>query len=182
MEASLGLVVGALGESLRRRGYAGRKGRWHRRDKSGNVVLVAVQRSGSSTASAIRFTVNVAVVNRTVWEWELEDLADERKPDVWSAHWRERPSADDGGARWWTVDESSDAERLTADVVARVVPVCATAEQLLDTPHLVDLWQSGRSPGLTAVQRRQYLGALAASSSRGRQRWGSSAPSSVDDP
>lgn len=166
-EETLGLVASALDESLRSQGYAGRKGRWHLRDQAGNVVLVAVQRSRSSTASAIRFTVNVALVNRTVWEWELEDLADQRKPDVWSAHWRERPSTDDGRERWWTVDESSDAEKLAADVVARVTPLCAAAGQLLDADELVRLWRIGRSPGLTEVQRRQYLAALTGSSQRG---------------
>ncbi len=56
-----------------------------------------------------------------------------------------------------------DAEKLAADVVARVTPLCVAAAQLLDTDELVRLWRSGRSPGLTEPQRRQYLAALTGS-------------------
>lgn len=85
---------------------------------SGNQALVNIQKSRASTSGVIRFAVNVAVLSRWLWEWEYEEQAAARKPDVWSAHWRDRLSDPmTGEGRWWEVTSSSDSKAIANQVI-----------------------------------------------------------------
>jgi hypothetical protein len=145
-------IARSTGEWLRARGYRGTNRNWRFVDDGGNAVLVNLQRSRSSTADVVRFTVNVAVVNRRLWVWEYEDLADRRKPDVWSGHWRARPAGD----HWWVVSAETDAQLVATDVRTRLEPLLTQAHGLLRDEALALFWQTGWSGGLLPRQIDDY--------------------------
>lgn len=145
-------IARSTGEWLRARGYRGTIPSWRFVDDSGNAVLVNLQRSQSNSADVVRFTVNVAVVNRRLWVWEYEDLADRRKPDVWSGHWRARPAED----HWWAVSAQTDGHLVATDVRTRLEPLLTQAYGLLRDEALTLFWQTGESGGLLARQIDDY--------------------------
>jgi hypothetical protein len=139
-------ILEAVAEVLRAAGFR-KKGSHFTRDIAEVVHLVTLQSSVGNTADAVRVTVNLGV-----WIPALEGDA---KPDIWSAHWRERlgflmPEKRDV---WW--DAASDGE---ANVVAgRIADAVRdfglpALSQLASRRALLDLWKTGASPGLTEVE------------------------------
>lgn len=126
--------------------------------KGENLALIEFQKSQTSNKSNLKFTVNLAVVNRR--------LLEEHEPKLESAtsanaHLRLRlglllpPKHRDF---WWEVTASTSAEHLIAEIVHAVshygLPyLCAN----MTDEKLIELWSSGKSPGLTEFEREAYL-------------------------
>lgn len=115
--------------------------------------IVSLQSSTSSTALLLKLTVNLGV-----WVSSLAEVGS--KPDLWSAHWRERlgflmPQRID---YWWEISSDQDAERATTEIVEAIqTHAIPQLDQLSTKNSLVELWRAGRSPGLTAFQAKRYL-------------------------
>jgi hypothetical protein len=87
-------------------------------------VLLGFQRSTSSDASAVKFTVNCKVVDRQVWEQMRQAvyyLSEKPSPNVGSGsfEWDKRlgvlmPQQED---RWWWLRPDDDLQAVAADVV-----------------------------------------------------------------
>ena len=118
--------------------------------------LLSLQSSTSSTASLLKLTVNLGV-----WVSSLAEPGS--KPNLWSAHWRERlgflmPQRID---YWWEISSDQDAERATREIVEAVqTHAVPQFEQLATKKALEALWRTGRSPGLTAFQTKRYLDSI----------------------
>jgi hypothetical protein len=126
----------------------------------GNSAIVQFQRSGSSSAEVIRFTINLAVICGALPEPGQPAL---RRATSIHGHLRERigmllPSAQDA---WWEVTESANVAELSERISGMVFDVGVPyVERYLDTNALMSLWRSGKSPGLTERQRLDYLARL----------------------
>ena len=113
--------------------------------------LVSLQAGQSSSASTLRVTVNLAV--------SVPSLGS-KIDDVWSAQWRQRlgnlmPDPQD---RWWNVSSPQEAEVVTQEISRCLTQYgLPVQERLSSTSALLQLWESGRSPGLTAVQASRYV-------------------------
>jgi hypothetical protein len=125
--------------------------------KVGNVLhLVALQSSQSSTASRLRTTINLAV-------WAPDLAEPNAKPDIWSAQWRERigklmPQAQD---HWWTVSSLKEAEQAAQQISEALVgPGLSALDRISSTSDLLQLWETGHSPGLTQMQAAKYANKL----------------------
>jgi hypothetical protein len=59
--------------------------------------------------------------------------------------------------RWWTVDEQSKAEALVDELRPLVETAVSFFGRHISDAQLIALWQSGRSPRLTANQRERNL-------------------------
>ena len=127
------------------------------RDQGGIVQMVALQKSTSSTDTVVKVTANAGL-------W-LSELAPIRagvpdKPDIWSAHWQVRvghlsPERTD---LWWSVGSENDARAVGVELARRIADhVLPEIERLSSRQAVIQLWQSGASPGLTAGQRDRYL-------------------------
>jgi hypothetical protein len=128
------------------------------RKESGDVVhLVSLQSSQSSTASTLRFTINLAV--------SVPRLGGQTD-DVWSAQWRERIGAvmPDPRDRWWNVSSPREAEAVAQEMAEALVEYGLPAQgHISSAADLLRLWESGKSPGLTAVQAARYVDQLRSS-------------------
>ena len=115
--------------------------------------ILSLQSSTSSTASLLKITVNLGV-----WVSFLAEHGS--KPELSSAHWRERlgllmPQRID---YWWEISSDHDAERATRQIVEAIrTHAVPEFEQLVTRNALAALWRAGRSPGLTAFQIKRYL-------------------------
>jgi len=146
-------ILKGLQDSLERFGFKKRGSTFHR--EVGDVIhLVSLQASQSSSASTLRVTVNLAVA---------VPILGGQRDDVWSAQWRERigtllPEAQD---RWWNVSSSQEAEAVAQEITKFLAQYGLPAQaRVSSTADLLQLWESGKSPGLTAVQASQYVDQL----------------------
>jgi hypothetical protein len=149
--AATGAHLGALGFKKRRRSF---------RKKSGaNIQLLEFQRSTTNEEGRLCFTLNVAVLSAAVAAKNGDDLD---KLSASDGHLRERVGTLMGaGDKWWTIDETTTAEALADEVVATVrTIVLPYLDDHTTDDALRELWESGRSPGLTALQRERCLAAL----------------------
>ena len=100
-------------------------------------------------------------MNLGVW---LPTLAGgSEKPDIWSAHWRQRIGTlmPDRADRWWDVASETEGGTVAMELNAALKDYGFPALQAVSTTSaLVQLWRSGQSPGLTERQRERFLARL----------------------
>jgi hypothetical protein len=112
--------------ALRAQGFQGSGGTYVRPSDS-HWVLLGFQRSTSSDASAVKFTVNCKVVRRDVWDemrQQVSYLGDKPTPTMSAGpfEWDRRlgelmPQGDD---TWWWLRPEDDTARLAAEVIAAI--------------------------------------------------------------
>lgn len=160
VEAQFKDVLNATWAILRDAGYS-KRGTCFRIKSDGNVGMIDFQRSSDSSASAIKFTVNLGVVSgELLRRWDPEK--DLMKEGISGAHLRERigvlmPEKED---RWWTVT-SLPVAAIKAEVANLIATlVVPFVRQHAHDSDLIALWRTGRSPGLTEGQRVRNLAML----------------------
>ena len=128
--------------------------------ENGNCGIIGFQRSVSSSVDSIRFTVNIGVVCGELLDSETPRL---QKTMMADAHLSERvgmllPNHSD---KWWEITAQTDSSILSNEIsrliLEKGVPYI---KRYLATSELIALWESGRSPGLTAFQRDRCLSKL----------------------
>jgi hypothetical protein len=149
------VILAALAETLGPDGFR-KSGPVFKRSREDVVHLLSLQSSTESTADSLRVTLNLAI-------W-AESLAAERtKPEVAASQWNERigfllPVRQD---RWWIARSDAEARSVAAEICAAVVKYGLPAlDAISSTADLALLWESNRSPGLTAIQAQRYLARL----------------------
>lgn len=152
-------VVSETAERLRPNGFV-RRGMVLRRVEGDTCAVLEFQRSTKSSADRILFTVNLGVVHGDLLPPDSSGLAKSRIID---AHLRLRigvllPGSPD---KWWEIDASTNAEAL-ANEVADIVKETGVPYILdfLSTDAILELWESGQSPGLTDGERKELLDSL----------------------
>jgi hypothetical protein len=125
------------------------------------VHLIEVQGSRSSTSDNAKFTVNVAVFAPAL---VYPDVRDTTKASVAGSHWRQRlgnlsPEHTD---LWWEANSTETAHVAALDICQRIERYAVPALAKVASLHsLYRLWATGESPGVTALQRSEYLAQLA---------------------
>ena len=119
-----------------------------------NFGIIEFQRSTSSSAEGLRFTVNLGII--------LGDLLDRstRTPGMMFAHVRQRLGhlMPDPSDRWWQLDAATQVDTLAGELASALIESGVPfIERYLKTQEVVSLWESGRSPGLTETQRNRLL-------------------------
>ncbi|RST48493.1 DUF4304 domain-containing protein [Variovorax sp. MHTC-1] len=152
-------TLDALKQFLHPLGYRKKAGLFSRELKD-VVHLVEVQGSRHSTSAQAVFTVNLGIF---VPELVYPDVREATKPSIPGGHWMQRlgvlcPENQD---LWWKPETPEQALEAADDILNRLrlfgIPVL---EALPNAVSLVELWKSGRSPGLTERQRAKFLVAL----------------------
>jgi hypothetical protein len=120
------------------------------------TLLVGLQSSVGTTREVLKITCNLAIV--------LHALGSRDNHDIWVSHWRKRigdfmPEPRD---HWW-VCSTDDPARVAGREMAALLEGQALPEmdRLASGAAMIELWTSGRSPGITEYQRAQYLRELA---------------------
>jgi len=136
--------------------------------KNGNLGIIDFQKSKNSTESTIIFTVNLAVVLRTIFEFEghhvpIDKLGEEH------GHWRERLGylMPDKTDVWWEIRESIDVKQLASLLINLIEEYGIKAlMKYVKDDNLLELWLTSEAPGLTEMQRLEYLSVLLKSMGR----------------
>ncbi len=136
--------------------------------KNGNLGIIDFQKSRNSTESTIIFTVNLAVVLRTIYEFEGHHVSIDKLGEE-QGHWRERlgylmPEKTDV---WWEIKESIDVKQLASLLIKLIEEYGIKAlMKYIKDGNLLELWLTDEAPGLTEMQRLEYLSVLLKSMGR----------------
>lgn len=149
-------IVTSLYNVLRPLGFTKAASVFSRR--SDNLVqLIDLQGSRQNTTESAQFTVNVGIFLLSLVD---EDMRDFTKPTIAGAHWRQRLGflLQDKRDLWWVVSTLHQAEIAAHEISSQVTSYALpTLASLSNTQALIELWQTGQSPGLTEYQRKDYL-------------------------
>lgn len=154
-------LLGRVATPLKDREFS-RKGSSFYLRRHANWGVLNIQKSSRSTARATLFTVNVGVALERLLRFFGRPVT---KPLLDDCHWVMRLGAlvDGHSDKWWTIDVNTDSEALGREIegmlLDRAIP---ETERYLEDSALRDLWLSGRSPGLTEIQRLMNLVVLLA--------------------
>lgn len=149
------VILEALAGTLVPAGFR-KTGSVFKRSRKDIVHLLSLQSSNESTASLLRVTANLAI-----WTGVLSD--ERTKPDVSASQWRQRigfllPVHQD---YWWIARSEIEARDVASEICDAVMKYGLPAlDGISSTADLATLWESNRSPGLTAIQAQRYLACL----------------------
>jgi len=128
--------------------------------KQDNTLLfIQLQSSTRTTRDTLVATVNLGIVSTLL----AKKQGFRTSPNILHSHWQERIGhfLSEPQDKWWTVQNEADAVAASDEIVSilqtRSLP---TMYSLASTQQLRELWETGRSPGLTDFQRREYLALL----------------------
>jgi hypothetical protein len=150
------IIIAETADRVKELGFV-RRGNALRKIGEENIGIIEFQKSVNDSKSKILFTVNLAVVCGALLDAEQSTLAKAKSID---AHLRQRigmlmPGRPD---KWWEVTNATDVDALATEVSDLIRNEGAPyINRYLSMSELVALWESGKSPGLTAVQRSRYL-------------------------
>lgn len=154
-------LIKEIGSLLKEKGFS-RKGNCFYLRQRNNWGLLDFQKSRKSTADEIVFTMNLGVCSGRLLEFFSPDLL-EQKPSIEVCHWHERvgfllPERQD---KWWLIRAAEPLDSLVDELKGSLVRVAIPAiEQHLSDGQLCSEWLSGKSPGLTDIQRLVNLSVL----------------------
>lgn len=147
-------VVEGIGKILRPRGYR-KRGLTFWRDVDDVRQLVNLQRSTSSTASEVRFTINLAVLcPKALASWELEY-------SVASAPWCDRIGSYGAFAqdKWWSATSEEEA-RAAVEAVLQMLNSALEILEAIDSVSKLSEALRKRLPFLAAEKYVKKLEAL----------------------
>ena len=154
-------LIKKIGYSLKEEGFSRIGNTFHQR-RGSNWGLLDFQKSRKSTADEVMFTINVGVCSGKLLKFFSPDLL-ERKPSIEVCHWRERlgfllPEQRD---KWWAVRNNEPFEPMMSQLKDALLQtaVPAIARHISDE-QLCSEWSSGKSSGLTDIQRLVNLSVL----------------------
>ena len=159
IERMFGDLIGSTAARLAPLGFR-RRVRVMRMVVGAHCGIVEFQRSAKSSNQQIFFTVNVGVVYGELLGPGPSELD---RAQIADAHVRQRigmimPGRSD---RWWEINQSTDIGALKREVSEVVIEYALPfVRRYLSTDAIISLWESGQSPGLTAVQRADFLSQL----------------------
>lgn len=152
-------LIGEIAQKVQPQGFVRRK-RTLRAAAGGNVALMDFQKSDQSSARRLVFTVNLGVVCGALISVNKSEL---ERVDIVDSHLRTRMGMllELPSDKWWEIIRTTDLtalrDELLQDIFQTALPYL---RKYLDTDALIELWRSGKSPGLTATQRSRFLAAL----------------------
>ena len=147
---------------LRREGFR-RTGSTFRVERSGDVGIINIQSSLSSTRSRLKVTANIAVSLAVLRRWFDEDP--DGTPHYSAGHWVQRlghltPARDDV---WWLVESIEPPSSELSDFVGTIrdygIP---EVRRHMSAEELRDIYLAGPYPFLPEIRRLSYLVVLVA--------------------
>lgn len=148
-------VFEACEPQLIKHGFS-RRSTTYRIVEDGNCGIIEFQRSRKDSTQKLCFTVNIGVVYGRLLN-HPESLTKSRIID---AHLRQRighlmPCRRD---MWWDISQQTESEELAKEVCRTLTEFAVPyILQYLSVDAIRTLWASGQSPGLTELQRKEYL-------------------------
>lgn len=146
-----------LRRTLKGQGFQAKSATFFRHNAEGNTILISAQKSTTSTPRESLVVINYGVYSRVIGARLSGDTS--AVIDVAKAHWSRR-FGEGGREKWFSVgaaDSPDDCAYRLAVAVESLLPELVA--------HSVDValleeWLSGKSPGLTNMQRLLYAAVL----------------------
>jgi hypothetical protein len=163
IEESFRNVIGFTASQVRPLGFTTNGTIFRILDK-GNAGIIEFQKSTKSSQKMILFTINLAVICGLLLR---PDEPPVNKARSLHGHLRLRigmllPGHPD---KWWEITKDTDVDRLATEISTFVSTLAVPyVQRYLQTDELIGLWESGKSPGLTEMQRIRFLRELAGNS------------------
>lgn len=138
-----------------------RKGNCFYLRQGNNWGLIDFQKSRKSSADEVLFTINIGICSGALLEFFSPELI-EKKPSIEVCQWRERlgfllPRRQD---KWWSVREAA-IDSLLDELAGYLLKIAIPEIKAhVNDKQLCDEWLSGKSPGLTDIQRLMNLSVL----------------------
>jgi len=154
-------LIKEISPLLKAKGFS-RKGNCFYLQQGNNWGLLDFQKSRKNTAEEVSFTINLGGCSGRLLEFFSPDLL-EKNPSIEACQWRERvgvllPERQD---KWWLVQNIEPLASLVDELKSCLVRVAIPAiEQHLFDELLCVEWSSGKSSGLTDIQRLMNLSVL----------------------
>jgi hypothetical protein len=132
---------------LRTRGFKGSGSRWRLMNEFGDVAVVGVQRSSSSTATELRCLINLALVPEPWLAWKRAQGIQLRAAHEGVGLWRARLHAGaPGREEWWRVSTEREASSCADDMVRQLEATgVPTLQRLLNRDALIEALRVGES-------------------------------------
>jgi hypothetical protein len=150
-----------VGTALKRHGYQKKEEVFYV-FKNGNWGLVDIQKSRSTAANSISFTINVGVCS-TALRSIMGIGPTEDKPEIEDCHWRTRlgflmPEKKD---LWWSLEDGSTTDTAIAEISNLIEAFAVPAiENRISDDKLKETLLTGDAAGCTELQRYVYLTTL----------------------
>ena len=154
-------LIKVISSLLKEKGFS-RKGTCFYLRRGNNWGLLDFQKSRKGIVGETIFTVNLGICSGRLLEFLSPDLL-EQKPSIEACHWRERvgfllPERQD---KWWSIRSTGPLNSLVNELKDCLDQAAIPAiEQHLSDEQLCSEWLSGKSPGLTDIQRLMNLSVL----------------------
>ena len=144
---------------LRQHGFV-RKGNAFIRELEQVTHVIDTQSSTSTTRDRLNLTINTGVFSKRIGSLQQKPVHGISTP---YCRWTKRigeylPQHDD---KWWVVESEDAAHIVSSEIIDHLSSfVLPELNRLTHTNDLRDLWESGRSPGLTSGQRDKLQGLI----------------------
>jgi hypothetical protein len=125
-----------------------------------NCAVIELQKGKYRDADELEFTAKFGVICRKLI---FEDNFDIKKSKIIDAQLRVDAGyfCKERSVNWWCIDGNTDSKELIIEVTDLVVNKGVPfLKKYLSESNLVDLWDSGISPGMTDRERVRYLSIL----------------------
>lgn len=149
------------------RNHFSKKGNSFFKSAEGNWGIINFQKSQSSGSSSQEFTINLGVFSMTLWAFYNQEVL-LKKPNIEDCHWRKRIGfvLPDEIDRWWKIEDKTPFADLSNEIEVCVIRYgIPEIDKHISDDGLKKLWLSGRSDGLTDLQRLMNLSVLLKASS-----------------
>lgn len=147
-------LVESLRATLKSYGYK-RQGNYFYKQDNENVCVIQLQKSMSSSANEIKFTVNLGVCSQAIRQFGSV-TPPKNKPIIDDCHWNRRlgellPIKYD---KWWYINENTHINELKQELQSHIVSlVIPEIEAYSQDEQLLALWMTGQCPGITDIKR-----------------------------
>ncbi len=159
LDSRLNNLIEEVASEIKSRGFVRRK-RTLRSLVGANAALIDFQKSDRSSSQRLVFTINLGTVCGALLVGGGNTV---EKADISDSHLRTRLGMlfDKPGDKWWEISRATDLVALQQELSEAIAKFALPFLQTYTKNEaLKDLWQSGKSPGLTEVQRSRFLARL----------------------
>lgn len=129
--------------------------------KEGNYGLIAFQKSVSSNASQVVFTINMGIYSQLLAHFFAPERS-KLQASLGDCHWTDRVKEHLApfNEKWWRIDAKVSVLELSEEVQNHLKKSMAVIEHYISNKKQQSLWLSGKSPGIIPLHRLMYLSVL----------------------
>lgn len=147
-------LIQAIGITLQNHEFK-RYGNSFYQRKTDNWGLIEFQKSTRSTKFEILFTINIGICSEAIKQFRDSDQINQ-KPSFDECQWKIRIGTliANNEDKWWAINDLTNTSQLVDEIQSHLINIVLPEMQNnMTDEQLMTLWLSGKSQGLTEVER-----------------------------